>query len=370
MPIKFTCSCGKRLKAPDDMCNKRTVCPRCGNPVGIPSHTGGAAAMTPAERMRYLMTRRSIRDLDEPLEVTPAPTDIQPSPVLRFDPSVSLSPPQPLDPDVVQDVPPLRKARAVRLRRRRPIETRWVESLLYPLLSWIPLLSLSCFLTILSAAAPSIVPETISDGVSPLWALPLFPILLGSCVCAFFQNVLTAAMAGSEYHVRGWIRDLPRVLWCGIRWFICFLAGPALFAFAGLFYWIRCGEMQILDGIIVAEAVSLTASYWLLNILSVSQEDRLRDLNPYRVFELFDRLGYKALIACAIVSGIALVHGRLLLFAMHEMNKDGGSGLLHLFGGWLSCLAWMTFLLRVVGLWYFRLPHLKAPKRRPLEQPA
>jgi hypothetical protein len=364
MSIKFTCSCGKRLRAPDDMGNKRTVCPRCGNPVGIPSHTGAKAAMTPAERVRHQLTRKPLRASEETFTAVPAPTDFQPSPMQRFDPSVSLVPPQPLDPDVVRDVPPPRKARAARLRRRRAIETHWHESLLYPLLAWLPVLSLSCFLTVLSAATPSVVPEMIGNGVSPLCALPLFPILLASCVCAFLQNVLTAAMAGQEYHVRGWIRDLPRVLWCGIRWFLCFLAGPVLFAAAGLFYWIRCGEMQILDWVIVAEAVSLTAGYWLFTVLSVSQEDRFSDLHPARVFELFDRLGYKALIACVLVSAIAIVHGRLLLFALHEMDKEGGAALLHLFGGWVSCLAWMTFLFRLVGLWYYRLPKLKMPRKR------
>ncbi|HEY7307870.1 MAG TPA: hypothetical protein VH643_00785 [Gemmataceae bacterium] len=37
MSIKFICSCGKHLRARDEMAARRSMCPRCGAPVGIPS---------------------------------------------------------------------------------------------------------------------------------------------------------------------------------------------------------------------------------------------------------------------------------------------------------------------------------------------
>src|SRR5438105_10031804 len=56
MAIKFVCSCGKRLRARNEMAARRSVCPACGEPVGIPSLTptaraATAGAMTPAERL-------------------------------------------------------------------------------------------------------------------------------------------------------------------------------------------------------------------------------------------------------------------------------------------------------------------------------
>src|SRR5438128_1615719 len=39
MAIKFFCKCGKKLKARDEMAGRRSMCPRCGSPVGIPSLT-------------------------------------------------------------------------------------------------------------------------------------------------------------------------------------------------------------------------------------------------------------------------------------------------------------------------------------------
>ncbi|HTU21712.1 MAG TPA: hypothetical protein VMG10_26985, partial [Gemmataceae bacterium] len=57
MSIKFVCSCGKHLRARDEMAARRSMCPRCGAPVGVPSlqptHAGTMAApLTPQERRR------------------------------------------------------------------------------------------------------------------------------------------------------------------------------------------------------------------------------------------------------------------------------------------------------------------------------
>lgn len=37
MSIRFQCSCGKKLKAPDEHAGKRMACPGCGNPVRVPA---------------------------------------------------------------------------------------------------------------------------------------------------------------------------------------------------------------------------------------------------------------------------------------------------------------------------------------------
>ena len=57
MSIKFVCSCGKHLRARDEMAARRSVCPRCGSPVGIPSKQAAdtnvtAKPLTPAERLQ------------------------------------------------------------------------------------------------------------------------------------------------------------------------------------------------------------------------------------------------------------------------------------------------------------------------------
>src|SRR5262245_46450580 len=80
MAIKFICGCGKHLRARDEMASRRSVCPRCGAPVGIPSlrptHPGtGLGPMTPDERRRAALSRK------RPEEAAATPVTL-PSPAL------------------------------------------------------------------------------------------------------------------------------------------------------------------------------------------------------------------------------------------------------------------------------------------------
>src|SRR2546423_851321 len=92
MTIKFICTCGKHLRARDEMAARRSVCPRCGSPVGIPSlkptHPGTAAApMTPLERIRHARHRAPL----------PGPPDAATAP----EPAVPAAP-RPPDPRLVR----------------------------------------------------------------------------------------------------------------------------------------------------------------------------------------------------------------------------------------------------------------------------
>src|SRR5437763_16637048 len=62
MAIKFSCKCGKKLKARDEMAGRRSMCPRCGSPVGIPglkpTHAGATLGpMSLKDRLRFWQTR-------------------------------------------------------------------------------------------------------------------------------------------------------------------------------------------------------------------------------------------------------------------------------------------------------------------------
>src|SRR5438132_12623830 len=96
MAIKFICGCGKHLRARDEMASRRSVCPRCGAPVGIPSlrptNPGTALGpMTPDER------RRAARSRERPEDAAATPGTL-PSPALVKGPTAA---PQLLGPDAV-----------------------------------------------------------------------------------------------------------------------------------------------------------------------------------------------------------------------------------------------------------------------------
>src|SRR5437899_11197063 len=79
MAIRFFCKCGKKLKARDEMAGRRSMCPRCGSPVGIPglkpTHAGATLGpMSLKDRLRFWQTRLPSEALPKSL-LPEEPTD-------------------------------------------------------------------------------------------------------------------------------------------------------------------------------------------------------------------------------------------------------------------------------------------------------
>src|SRR6266849_6977709 len=79
MAIKFFCKCGKKLKARDEMAGRRSMCPRCGSPVGIPglapTHAGAPLGpMSLKNRLRFWRTHLPSETLPKSL-LPYAPTE-------------------------------------------------------------------------------------------------------------------------------------------------------------------------------------------------------------------------------------------------------------------------------------------------------
>src|SRR4051794_41116492 len=112
MTIKYVCSCGKRLKAPEKHAGRLHVCPACGESVQIPpllAPDSERPPMTPQERRRLAQLRGE------------AP------------------PPTPVAAETETEVPDRRlmarlarglKKPALRPRQRRALETHWYQCLL------------------------------------------------------------------------------------------------------------------------------------------------------------------------------------------------------------------------------------------------
>src|SRR5262245_2614672 len=143
MSIKFICSCGKHLRARDEMAARRSFCPACGSPVGVPSlkptHGGtDAAPLSPAERRaRARQRQQEPIPADEPAEevVWPAPR----RPARPEDLDLSTGPRTPLDPSVVRQVVPDRPKHR---QREWTFETHWSECVVYafrafPIVIWL-----------------------------------------------------------------------------------------------------------------------------------------------------------------------------------------------------------------------------------------
>jgi hypothetical protein len=409
MSIKFVCSCGKRLKAHDEMAGKRIPCPRCGNPVGVPAlDPNRAAPMTPAERLRA-QARRPIAlsyldddpaplpippDEPEPAHEPPAPatnprvrsvsSPIRPSvaPIDREDdgpalpkptsmpgvPSLPASRPSqlavvPANPFNPTDVRQARRQPHRRLSGRHewPLETHWYECWVYPFRAWPLMLGMTVALTVLTAVGALLAPRILSE-VTFNWGNGFFtaiclvgPIALLGYACGFLDCVLASAAEGESRFIRWPGGNLRLVFRSLAAWTIAFLSAPAPLAVIGFYYWLYCGDPTWVDYVILGELGVLGIGYWLLAVLAVSRSERLRDANPWCVIDLAERLGWRALVGALLAGAIFLSHGLVAFLTTEILHDKPLLGVVAAMGCWLSWLFWATFLFRVVGLWcYYR----------------
>jgi hypothetical protein len=424
MSIKFVCYCGKRLKARDDMAGKRIPCPRCGNPIGVPSlDPNHPTPMTPAERLRAKAQRpitfahlddaraapaereeeswkqgernRQQESQEAPEEAVPGTEDSvsssqysvpsSPFEARRADASSlaegfgthysvpgtsdsilgpshpAVPAPRPLDPTVVRLKKERRQRRQLVSRYDWPLEKLWYECLWYPFRAWPLVLALAGAMTLLTTALVLILPRVLAEltldvpTVAVAAVCLVGPLLVPAYVCGFLDCVLAAGIAGESRHVRWPGRELGLIVRSFFAWLLAFLSAPAPLAAIGFYYWLYCGDLQVVDWIILAELGVVGSGYWLLAVLAVARSERLRDANPWRVAELAERLGWRALVAAVLAGVLFLSHGLLAIWTTSVLHDNLGLGLLLAAGSWLSWLYWATFVFRVVGLWcYYR----------------
>jgi hypothetical protein len=334
MSIKFICSCGKHLRARDEMAARRSMCPRCGAPVGVPSlrptHPGTPVApLTPQERLR--LNRNKPRSASEALTTALFPT----LPLPACSPSSNEPSPTP-------------KA----YRRRRQLEQHWYECLAYPFLSRNVLVS---FALVLSVGMGSIVLALQS------FLQSRFPWIAGvvvvGLILAYAYSTVECALAsalagkGAASYLPTWSAADP--LKSGVRWLFCFVAGPIVPTSLAIYLWIYGGDLTALDWAIVVELGGVAAAYWFLAIICANQRNRLRDANPVRVAQLVQRLKYRAIVPVLIAPALAIAHVLLGLSALTALAQ-------HVFAGWLllagclcSALFWSAFFFRLLGVWCY-----------------
>jgi hypothetical protein len=375
MSIKFICSCGKRLRARDANASRRTICPRCGQLVGVPSlqptHPGTAAApMTPMERRK--LARQRLLNADAPASepppagaITAAPPPRRPE--VRPDPGLDTEPPRPPDYEHTRVEPTSRKQHVVRWRYGWLIAPHWVLCLAYPFRAAPLVFGMALVLAILTGGALLALPEWFDLPEEVRWPMLLWgviPVVLLGYVCGFLECALVAAAEGDQGPVRWPGHNLKLVVQSIITWLVCFLAGPVVPAVGCLLYWLYIGDLEVVDRIILGELVVLAVGYWMLMILAVSQKDGFLDVHPARVVELVQRVGHRV-VAVAGVSGlVALGHGLVVLVAMGQLHRNPALGWLLLFLCWASGLTLATYVFRLLGGWCHQTAGGRARRRR------
>jgi hypothetical protein len=404
MSITFTCTCGKRMRARDEMAARRTMCPACGRPVGIPSgqptqRGAPVGPLSPDDRRRRVAENTPtvvVPFLNDPLR--PAAVAIG-SPgadfgALRYRavelssegtpasvpaPRVVVPPVQ--DPPTYRVVqvadeilPPQRvefRGQLRRVRRRcrssrhdRPLERHWYECLAFPFLTWRWLLVLAVVLSFVTASVVSWIaegappdPGFFFDPQSDFLLKWLFRALFAGAAFAFVGSYLywVARSAATDEPPHGnWpafdVRLLLRGAGCCLA---ALVAGPVELAVLGFYYWMECGDVTLLDGIILAELAMLGVGCGLFALAAAARGGRAADINPLRAFTLAQRLGPRGILLVLFTSAAVAVHGLLGLGAIQRMHLPHGG-----FGGWLLLtICWMSalfaasFVLRLLGRW-------------------
>jgi hypothetical protein len=325
------------------MAARRSMCPACGAPVGVPS-------LQPSQREGIASPIVNMRPRPDPPE-----------------PALDLSAITASRPGLDTPIKKPGEKRPPRPRRPLPLEKHWWQCLSFALSAWRVIFTLALMLTLIVAVGARLLLAALIEGgvglaegvreqpIGVLLSYTVFllvPLFVLGYAGAFLDCVVYSAAAGERRYLYwpGWKLDL--VLRSGARWIICFLAGPVVPAAAAALFWLRSTDLLV-DRLIIAELSIVASGYWLLAVLAVGVSDRLSHVDPAQILELIRKLGLRTAIVLALASVLAAVEGWLLFTALEKVQEGTVAGWFLLFTCWCRILFGATFLFRLVGIWCY-----------------
>ena len=239
-------------------------------------------------------------------------------------------------------------------RRNWTLEKTWTDFLLYPLRASPLILYLSVAWATLLTITGAIMLDS-SDGMVMVLRTPL--LLLDLVVFAYTMGFLQATLAAASEGKAGtvaWPRwDLITTARGGGHGLLAFLAGPVVPAVVGFFFWLRAGELEMIDWLILWELGLAAVVYWVLVVLSVSQNNDLRDLLPAAVVRAARQLGSRALLTSVLIGFPLVAQVMQTLWTLDNPHRLGAAWSLLV----VQCamqLAWAVFWLRRFGVSRYR----------------
>ncbi|MFP6763958.1 MAG: hypothetical protein VB858_10075, partial [Planctomycetaceae bacterium] len=334
MSITFQCLCGKRLKAQESSAGKRTRCPQCGDPVGIP--LSGAPAAVPVSRKEAAEAavrntpapapdRQSAAEM--PAAIPCRPTTQDPAsqtgvnaqaPVPYFmiddgpDPAVTAKRRRPslpkTVPETASDVPPS-AVRSMPETAAQPLDESALEEIaLRKRPRWHRLISrkqytgpsltngtgdlvrtaaipvgLAAGLTLTLGITAVTLPQAMQSSRSDLGLLAGLTagfLLTAGYACSYFHQILVNAAR----RLRQPISLNPALaVRSGVGWAAAALAGPVLPAAGTYLYWLQIGLQDPVDWIIVAELIWITSFWMTASLLFSAMDSDWKSSLPHRV---------------------------------------------------------------------------------------
>jgi hypothetical protein len=247
------------------------------------------------------------------------------------------------------------------VRQPAALETRVRASLLYPF--WdesgiAALVVLPAALWLTSLPVIGLVPQVIRrfDGSSVMapFAFPMvfvFALVAGYSL-RYLGRVLIASGQGEIGHPRLPDWDLWQSLTSLGRWLWSGLVGFGVAGLPAAIYWLRCGDLDLLDRIILVELLALGAGYTQMALVASLMHNDFRAANPITVVQAILRVGWSYFWPC-LITGSAIG----LAFGVASLASTAPSDWLFALGlwvFWLFALYESMVVFRILGLFYHR----------------
>lgn len=346
--IRFSCGCGRSLKAPERLAGKKSRCPSCAAAVVVPQLALVFAGREmpvefPAEFPAEFSAEFSAESPEEIAGETPREIPAGESCAAPVPGTWVPCSPEPADPNYEPTIFRTRGSGA------RPDPLVGVKFVVY----------LSGMQAVFTALGVALYPHVLHEGFSWIGGLVLaiawaggMGILTGYG-CNYLDSVLEYAVSGGERFIYVPNRDWVPAIASFLKWAFCFVLGSAVFIFLALWHWIHCGDVTVIDGLILAELTAPAIGYWIIALLVLAERPELVFAPPVDVVQAIGRLGRRALLATTGMTAAAFVYVCVGVYAVMLLHNTWLVGLVLLWLCWYSAWECGAFALRIVGFWYF-----------------
>ena len=327
--ITFTCLCGKRLKARESSAGKRTQCPQCGEPVGIPASSAPAAPPSSRKEAANAATTASRKVIPIPAAILPTAANENPA-----SEEVRAATPKPYF--MIDDDSPAAPPRVLRQRRDRTgrPQTRGLPAGIHPGSvaeaasqslaespehgltlrtppKWYRLISrsgayrgpsllnelgyslgnfpfvatVSFLLALTLSVGAADLPQAMQQsGYAPalvVSAALVFLVVAAHAVSFFNQSIQIAIRnPGGSINL-----DPVLTVKSGFAWVVAILAGPVFPGVGAFLYWLHIGLAEPVDWVILAELIWLTFFWLTASLMSYGVDPKLKSVLPHRAFQ-------------------------------------------------------------------------------------
>jgi hypothetical protein len=349
----LVCTCGNVMKAPGAKPGRVGKCTKCGALIRVQGEAVGAetaSAPLPSKPTRAGPTKRS----PAPASADQGPDPSRPSPILPSArgygitservPESSFRHPTGNEPHAGVEARPVQTPDVGPVKGPIKLESRFSQSLRYPLWSWssIGLLGFLPPMMVFTTSPLTFLAQSLfSDSafVFPAYVslIPVFFFMFVTVgyACIYLGNILIATANGEILPPRppGLDDELPRVM---RRWSWALISGFVVGGVPAAAYWINCGEVDWMDRLMFLNLTILGVAYAQLALLSVLLHDDPLAANPITVMKAMLRLGVSYVRVCAFTLSALCRRSRA---RWRTPSCTGSSGCSPCSRGWWSSAA-------------------------------